>query len=138
MTVPPDPTDSRAEIADLVHRYAYNVRHRLSCTELFSPEIEFVIRQRSMQGGGAPVIRSHIVGLRDTVEYIQGSSSTMALCPLIHNLLIEIEGDRARSTCVMENRTWPAIAGLIGEYEDEFLFIDRWRFSKRVYTMFAD
>ena len=140
MAVAPEPIESRNQIADLVHRYAYNVRHRLTNESkgLLCHDIEFVVRERKMGGGNEPTVRSHVYGKAETLDYIRRSSATLALCPLIHNLLIDIDGLTARSTCVMENRTWPAIPGMIGEYDDTFRFEDRWRFASRVYTIFVD
>jgi hypothetical protein len=140
MAVAPDLIESRNQITDLVHRYAYNVRHRLKAESgaLFCSDIEFVVRELTMGGGNEPTVRSHVSGRAETLEYMQRGSAALSLCPLIHNLLIDIDGLTARSTCVMENRTWPAIPGLIGEYDDTFRFEDRWLFASRVYTMFVD
>lgn len=136
----PNPTESRAQIADLVHRYAHHVLHRTmsGAEELFHPDMEFVVRERKMVAGSEPIVRSRAVGRAATLEYVQRSTATLMLCPLIHNLLIEIDGRDARSACVMENRTWPAVPGLIGEYDDTFRFEDRWRFATRVYTIFVN
>lgn len=140
MAAAPGLIESRNQITDLVHRYAYNVRHRLmhGAEDLFCPDVEFVVRERKMGAGSEPTVRSHVIGRAETLEYIQRGSATLALCPLIHNLLIEVDGLSARSTCIMENRTWPPIPGLIGEYNDAFRFEDRWRFAARMYTMFVD
>jgi hypothetical protein len=135
----PDQIESRNQITDLVHRYAYNVRHRLTddTEDLLCPDIEFVVRERKMAADGEPTVRSRVIGRAETLEFIRRSSETMLLCPLIHNLLIEIYGYNARSTSIMENRTWPSISGLIGEYDDTFRFDGRWRFLARTYTMFV-
>lgn len=140
MANPPGLIDSRNQIADLIHRYAYNVRHQTmdGTEDLFCLEVEFVIREQNKTAKSEPTVRSHLVGREETLDYIRRSSAATALCPLIHNLLIEVDGAKARSTCVMENRTWPAIPGLIGEYEDSFEFDGRWRFARRIYTMFLE
>jgi hypothetical protein len=56
--------------------------------------------------------------------------------PLIHNLLIDLDGSTAQSSCIMEARSYPPGYQVIGEYRDSYRFEDRWLFTRRIYTMF--
>ena len=132
--------ESRAAIADLVHRYALNIRNGdgAACAELMTDDVEFIVREMDPRNRGEVTVNSHSVGREQTLEHIARPLSGIALCPLIHNLLIELDGREARSTSVMENRTFPAAYAVFGEYHDTFRFDDCWRFSKRVFTKFVE
>ena len=57
--------------------------------------------------------------------------------PLIHNLIIDLDGDHATSTCVMEGIIYGTSYGFQGEYHDTFRREgSRWLFSERIFTMF--
>jgi hypothetical protein len=130
---------SRAEIADLVHRYALNIRNgnAAACGALFTHDIEFIVRQMDPRQRELVAVRSHDRGLEEVLAHIAAPLANISLCPMIHNLLIDIEGDRAFATSIMENRTFPPMRPMIGEYHDDFRFEGRWLFSKRVYTLFV-
>lgn len=135
--------ESRAAIADLVHRYALNVRNRnaAGCTDLFADTITFEIREIAFADPASePRLRSKIDGREAVLDYIvKASTADIRVCPIIHNLLIDIDGDRARANCVMTSRIWPTGAEMIGEYDDQFCFEGgRWLFQARVYTIFLD
>ena len=58
--------------------------------------------------------------------------------PLIHNLIVEVDGDNAAATCVMEGKVYGTSHGVIGEYCDSFRRVDgNWLFAARIFTMFA-
>lgn len=135
----PDLLQSRVEIADLVHRYAFNVRtgKGLDCASLFIPDAEFEIREMNPQDPDSQRTRQRLVGRDAIVDYIVKSTSHgILVCPLIHNLLVEVEGDHARGHCMMTTRSWPAGYELVGEYQDSFRFQSRWLFESRLYTIY--
>lgn len=130
----------RAAIADLVHRYAFNIRRQRGRENiaLFTDDAEFIVRNATPTDLDAAQTRTHVVGREAIADYIARSAgSGILVCPIIHNLLIEIDGACAESSCLMTTRSWPAGHELIGEYHDSFRRDgDSWRFSKRVYTIF--
>lgn len=130
---------SRAEITDLVHRYALNIRNGdgAACGALFTHDIEFIVRVMDPRRRDQVVVRSHDVGREQVLAHIAAPLATVSLCPMIHNLLIDINADRASATSIMENRTFPPMPPMIGEYHDDFRREDRWLFCRRVYTLLA-
>ena len=72
--------------------------------------------------------------IRDYI--VEKAGSDILVCPLIHNLLIEVDGETARSSCVMTSRTWPSGYELIGEYRDTFRYESGWLFQSRIFTIF--
>ena len=58
--------------------------------------------------------------------------------PLIHNLIVDLDGDRATSTCVMNATIYGTTHAIMGEYRDTFRRVDgKWLFAERIFTMFA-
>jgi len=130
--------ESRAEIADLVHLYAFNVRARLGreCGALFTDEATFEVREADPLDPAAARTRSSLSGRSTIADYIaRTSESELLVWPLIHNLLIEVHGDTARSSCVMTTRTWPLDHEMIGEYQNSYRRDSAWRFESRIFTI---
>ncbi len=132
-----------AAIAALIHRYAQFVRHGrgAACGALFIENAVYEIYEAD--GGSAnaaPRLRSRLEGRGSIQDYIAGSTGRgIRLCPLIHNLIIEIAGDRATANSVMEGHSWPAGNETIGEYEDCVMREGgQWRFASRRFTMFVN
>lgn len=136
----PSPIESRAAIADLVHRYALNVRsgNHMACEALMTEDVAFEVRETHPADLAGFRVRSHVVGRTETLAYIGRGSSGLVICPLIHNLLIDLDGSTAQSSCIMESRTFPSGHEVIGEYRDSYRFDGGWRFSRRVYTMYRE
>lgn len=129
------------EIAALVHRYAQFVRQGRgeACSALFISDSLYEIWEVDRSASRLlPRIRSRMEGQAGIHDYLSSSTSRgIRLCPKIHNLLIDIEGDNARGSCVMEARAWPSGHETIGEYADTFLRRDgKWWFAARKFTMF--
>lgn len=136
-----DALQSRAEIADLIHRYARNVRRReaADCDEIMTEDIVFVVREVDLALPAAePTIRKKTEGKAEVLSSIIASTtSEVRVVPMVQNVLIEVDGDEARSNCVMISRTWPSGREFAGEYDDTFRRESgRWRFSARVFTMY--
>jgi hypothetical protein len=129
---------AKQAITELVHRYAQVVRY--DCPELtadlYTPDGVFEVRN-GVPDRDEHTLQSHVVGreaIRAMLLPIKGSVHPV---PLIHNLMIEVDGDTARSTCVMEGRPSAGEGGFWGEYRDSFVRVDgSWLFSARVFTMF--
>ena len=132
--------EARTEITDLVYRYALNIRGRTAaaCMELFTEDGVFEVRQGSFVDPGVSQIRSQVVG-RDAIgTYLnRAAASETRMCPVIHNLLVSVNGHEAESNCVMIAHMWPSGQQMIGEYKDRYRYENGWRFSVRSYTMFV-
>lgn len=137
-----DPADGlrylldRAEIADLVHTYALNIRdgNGRSCRDLFVDDAVF--EMYDADGDGIRSLRKQVEGRNAIIDHISGSSGTTArICPMIHNLVIRIDGDRAESSCTMTGTIVPGGSDFIGAYEDWFQWDGAWRFTKRAHTI---
>lgn len=132
---------ARAAIADLVHTYALNVRNGngADCAQLFSEDGVFEVRDAPVGDPAAGRTRSKIEG-RDAIAAYVGRTKTPGArgCPLIHNLLIDVQGREATSTCVMTSVVWSSGRQLIGEYLDRYRFDDDWRFTSRIFTILGE
>jgi SnoaL-like domain len=129
---------AKQAITELVHRYAQLVRYDSPelTADLYTPDGVFEVRN------GAPDREEHTVQSR-----VEGREAIRAMLlpikggvhpvPLIHNLIIEVEGAAASATCVMEGRPSAGDGGFWGEYRDRLARIEgRWYFAERVFTMF--
>lgn len=132
--------EARIAIADLVHTYARNIRAGKGgdCLALFTEDGVFEVREAPLGSSGAPHTRTRLEGHDAILAYLtNGASSEVRVCPMIHNLLIQVNGREAESSSVMR-----AIVsngqGLFGEYQDRFRYEDRWLFSSRVFTILGD
>ena len=136
----PDALAAKQAISELVNRYAQLVRYgRLDETaDLYTPGGVFEVRR------GAPDRDEHSVDSRE-----EGREAIRAMLapskgkphpvPLIHNLLVELDGDTASGTCVMEGRMSVGEGGFWGEYRDRYAREDgRWYFAARVFTIFDE
>lgn len=103
-----DPTEGlrylldRTEIADLVHSYALNIRdgNGRNCAEFFANDAVF--EMFGVETDGTRQLRKRIEGRDAIIEHIAGSSGRAGrVCPMIYNLVIRIDGDRAESACTM-------------------------------------
>jgi hypothetical protein len=58
---------------------------------------------------------------------------------MIHNVAIELDGDRARTVCVMASAIWPVGQQFVGEYRDEVVRTPAgWRFASRTYRLIGE
>jgi hypothetical protein len=132
--------EARAAIADLVHGYAFNIRtgNAAACEQLFTEDAVFEVRERT-GGAGITQLRSTLTGRTAIMAYLtDGSSSQIRLAPLIQNLMVKVSGREATSTAAMIAFVLPRGKGIIGEYEDNFRYEDRWRFCYRIYTILGE
>jgi hypothetical protein len=132
--------ESKAAIADLVHGYAFNIRtgNAAACEQLFTEDAVFEVRERT-GGAGITQLRSKLSGRGAIINYLtDGSSSQIRLCPLIQNLIVRVNGREATSTSAMIAFVLPHGKGIIGEYEDNFHYEERWRFCYRIYTILGE
>ena len=72
-------------------------------------------------------------------SYGETAGQSARIWPMIHNLRIELEGNQARSNCVMMSAIWPHGKQYVGEYNDTFRIVDgEWKFTSRTYLVFGD
>lgn len=132
----------RAGIADLVHRYALNIRSRTvaKCAELFTDDAVFEHWQADPSGNAPSVLKRKHIGRDGIIESLISSQppSGMRLFPMIHNLLIDVRDHEAESSCVMVAAVMPGGRQILGEYRDRFRYDSRWRFALRSYTQCGD
>jgi hypothetical protein len=132
--------EARAAIADLVHIYARNVRRGKpgDCAALFTEDAIFEVKEGLLGAEGPGRVRTRLEGHDAIRRYLeQGASGTTRVCPMIHNLLIAVNGLEASSDCVMR-----AIMSngqtLLGEYQDRYRYDRGWRFTARIFTIMAE
>lgn len=132
--------EARAAIADLVHTYARNIRggRGADCLALFTEDGVFEIRDQLFGSSEPPSVRARLEGRDAILAYLTNSAAgDVRVCPMIHNLLIEVNRNEAASSCMMTNLVSNG-QSLFGEYMDRFRFEDGWRFSERVFTIMGD
>lgn len=130
--------ESRSRITDLVHRYANHIIDGSfqECRVLFTRDATFETRQ------GRPGERSTVrtlnraEGIDAILAYVGRSAG--GVCPMIHNLVIDICGDKAVSSCVMAATVWSTGQVIIGQYHDTYRRDPDWCFASRTYTMFRE
>jgi len=130
---------ARAHIADVVHRYAQIIRtgNIAECTTLFTPDATFEVREATPGDASSLRTRSKVSGHDAILEYVGKSAAAASVCPLIHNLLIDVNGSEATSSALMTAVMLNTGQTLLGEYHDTFRNAGgAWRFSARVYTIF--
>jgi SnoaL-like domain len=133
--------EARAAIADLVHRYALNIRtgNPADCAKLFTEDVIFEIRDAPFGSSSPAQTRSRLTGRDETLSYlIRAAGSETRVCPLIHNLLVHVSGSEATSSCVMTSVVWPGGRQMIGEYDDRYRYESGWRFVSRVFTIMGE
>jgi hypothetical protein len=143
VTESPEPTAvlaARAAIADLVYTYARNIRagRGADCLPLFTRDGVFEIRDQLLGSSQPPSVRTRLEGQDAILAYLTNSASgDTRVCPMIHNLLIEVSGNEAESSSVMTALVSNG-QSLFGEYLDRFQFENGWRFSSRTFTIMGD
>jgi hypothetical protein len=131
---------SKAEIQDLIHRYAFNVRHRVPVknARLFTADATFETRDGELGNPASAVTRSRLEGRDAIIVHISsGPAVAVSVCPSITNLLIDIDGETATGSCLMSAVIRPGEKLMHGEYADGFRREGGvWLFQSRCYTMF--
>ncbi len=128
---------AHARITDLIYRYARIVRtgNTEACGELFTDDATFEVREAIAGNPASLQSRSRVAGREDIVKYVARSASAGGVCPLIHNLLIDVEGDNATCNSVMTAMVWASGKMMFGEYHDGVRYDGAWRFTSRIYTI---
>ncbi|MFT4054710.1 MAG: nuclear transport factor 2 family protein [Novosphingobium sp.] len=133
-----DELESRAAIADVIHRYAEAIRGRAPerVLELMEPDVVVELHHADPDDLGQTELMSRYRG-HDEVRgsFAEQAGSAARVWPMLHNLRIELDGDEARATCVIASQVWPHGMQYVGEYRDRFRRRDgAWRFAARVHV----
>lgn len=131
--------EARTAVADLIHVYARAVRREEpeAVAALFVPEGTFEVRS------GHPdkaefTVHTRYESPQALVAFLVGQKGGPHPVPLIHNLMIEVEGDRASANSMMAAPIYGTDKEVFGEYHDSFVCRDgKWLFSARIYTVFG-
>jgi SnoaL-like protein len=131
--------EARLAIADLIHTYARHIRRDEpeAVAALFTPDAFFEIRD------GHPdrldhSVRTRLEGPAQINAHLAPGKGKPHPVPLIHNLIVEVDGDTAAANCVMEAQILGTALKVIGEYHDHFARLGgRWYFASRTYTIFT-
>jgi len=130
---------AKSDIADLVHTYALHIRNREPerVRGLFTADAAFEVRDADPLDPANAQVRKRSEGSDAIVASVGGSTGARRVFPAIHNLLIEVCGDRAVATSLMIATICPGGGETLGEYRDSFRKTqDGWRFSERIYTIY--
>jgi SnoaL-like domain len=118
----------REEIRDLIATYAHRVAHGLSNADLFVDDGAYI--QRNALDGPIVQERRGRAELDDC--YIERLDSIGNATPMIHNILLAVDGNTAIGTCSIELRIRSGKLFGSGFYEDSFRHEDgRWKFVER-------
>jgi hypothetical protein len=130
--------EARAAVADLVHAYALAVRKDRpeDVPALFAPDGWFEIRD-GHPSNGQFTVRARFDSAQAIGDYLLQGKGKPHPVPLIHNLMVKIDGDEATATSVMEGQVFGTDHRVFGEYLDTFRKVDgAWRFASRTFTIF--
>ena len=123
----------REQVRDITAIYAHRVTHGLSVADLFTDDGAYIQRRSpdepALEVRGRAELDAH---------YIERPGFAGTATPMIHNHLIELDGDEARAICSIELRIQaerPIFAS--GYYQDRLRREDgRWKFVERRVTFF--
>jgi SnoaL-like domain len=129
----------RLACADLVHKYALAVRRDRpeDLPALFAPGGWFEIRD-GHPSRGAGEVRRRLETPEALLAYLTEGKGRPHPVPLIHNLLVEVTGDTASASSVMEAQVFGTEHRVFGEYADTFRRVGgEWKFASRTFTIFG-
>lgn len=129
--------ESRAQIEDLVHRYTECVRDRREgeVAGLMAADAWVELHHGDALDPDSTTLHERFAGKEAILgSFQQVAGNDAVVWPMIHNLRIEIEGDTARSRCVMASSVRPHGFQYVGEYHDTFRREHgRWLFASRIF-----
>lgn len=122
---------TKAEIVEVMHAYARAMRHGLAgdASALFTADATFETHQ-AWPGSDGHVL-SRFEG-RDAIgAYLEKTTASVRLCPSISNISVALQGGGATSECLLISYVLGTPHSVIAEYQDNYAFDGRWRFSSR-------
>ena len=133
-----DEAESRQAIAELIHAYARFIRRDEpdQVHTLFTADGTFELREGHPDKAEFDV-KYRLEGRESVRAQMSHNKGNAHPVPLIHNLIVEIDGDGAAATCVMEGKIYGTSHGIFGEYHDRFRREHgKWLFAARIFTLF--
>jgi hypothetical protein len=134
-----DRIEAQTAVADLIHAYARAVRRDEpeQVAALFVPEGTFEVRSGHPDKADFTV-RSRFESPEALVVFLVTQKGGPHPVPLIHNLMVEVDGDRATANSMMAAPIYGTDKEVFGEYHDSFVRRDgQWLFSARIYTVYG-
>lgn len=128
--------EARTAIEETIHAYARAVRRGRAdeAAALFTADGVFLIGE-GLPDGSAFRERARLEGSGAIEAYVAQVTGPL---PMIHNLIVEIDGARAVAESVMEAPVFGSDRRVMGEYRDTLVREGgAWRFAERRYTIFA-
>ena len=129
----------RLAVADVVHGYALAIRRDRpeDAAALFAEDGWFEIRDGHPSKPGFTV-RARLDGRQAVLDYLLPNKGKPHPVPMIHNLIVEVDGAAAAASSVMEAPVLGTPHKVIGEYADSFRREHgAWRFASRTFTIFS-
>lgn len=134
-----DRLESESAIARLIHAYAQAVRREEveRVADLFIPTGTFEVRD------GHPdraefTMRQRFAAPEALVAFLLEGKGKPHPVPLLHNIMVEVEGDIATANSMMAAPIYGTDHEVFGEYHDSFVRVEgRWLFSGRIYTVYG-
>jgi hypothetical protein len=131
--------EARFAVTDLIHAYALAIRRDRpeDAAALFAKDGWFEIRD------GHPskpefTVRSRLEGRQGVHDYLAPNRGKPHPVPMLHNIMVEVSGDTATATSVMEAIVLGTTHRVLGEYADSFVREDGvWRFASRIYLIYT-
>lgn len=134
--------EDKAAITALIHHYAHCIRLRdkRACQALLLDDAWFELRHVSPEDPAADMLITRLEGSLAMVGgYDTEAGAQNSVWPMIHNVAIALDGDRARTVCVMASAIWPVGQQFVGEYHDEMVRTAQgWRFASRTYRLIGE
>lgn len=135
--------ENRAAIENLINHYAQYVRNNNSsaCAALFTQDATFEVRDASFCSGANTSVqtRSKLTGPSEISGHLNKTAVMgVRLCPMIHNICIQVDGNVAVANSVMMTSVLPYGHQILGEYEDSFRYDGKWYFSSRIFTILGE
>lgn len=135
--------EDRAAITELIHRYAtcVRLRDRAGGIATLLPDAWFELRHIPPDDpAGEGMLMTRLEGAEAMIGgYDSEAGAANQVWPMLHNIMLLIDGDRAQASCVMASAIWPVGHQFVGEYRDELRRTAHgWRFASRTYRLIGE
>lgn len=131
--------EAKAQIADLVHGYALAIRREAyeEIAGFFAPGGTFEVHT-GKPNEEQTTLRQLYASAGDLVAFLLAGRGRPGPVPVVHNLVVTLDGDTAQANAVMVARILGTGAEILGEYFDTCVKVDgRWLFAARKYVVWG-
>lgn len=137
-----DALESREAIAALIYRYTESIRlgNPAEVLAMMADDAVVELHHADPDDPGKTELVTRFVG-HDEIRhsFADQAGAGAQVWPMIHNLRIELDGDKARTVCVLESAVWPVGKQYIGEYRDTWTRRDgTWKIASRRHIGFGE